>query len=90
MLSGQEDLQRQPRAESGTDPLIEMSQSPKSEKGLRKSVSILGHPVVVGVHYNCGAATPTALRLHYWVHFQVKAHAKIQRCFVSEKISKVT
>lgn len=60
MLSGQEDFQRQPRAESGTEPLSEMSQSPKSERGLCKSVRILGRPIVVDVHYNCGAATPTA------------------------------
>lgn len=51
-------------AESGTEPLSEMSQSPKSERGLCKSVSILGRPVVVDVHYNLGAATSTAYSFH--------------------------
>lgn len=60
MLSGQEDFQQQPKAESGTEPLSEMSQSPKSERGLCKSASILGRPVDVDVHYNCGVATSTA------------------------------
>lgn len=50
-------FQQEPRAECGTEPLSAMSQSPKSERGLCKSVSILGRPIVVDVHYKCGAAT---------------------------------
>lgn len=65
-MSGQEGFQQQPRAESGTEPLSAMSQSPKSKRGLCKSVSILGRPVFVDVHCKCGAATSTALSFHIW------------------------
>lgn len=55
----------------------EKSQSPKSWRGLCKSLSILGHPVVFDMHYKCSAATLIAKILilsifGVWLGFCVK------------------
>ncbi len=57
--------------------LSETSQSPESLRGLCKSLSILGHPVVFDMYYNCSAATLIA-EILIWSIFSCTAEPRCE------------